>query len=53
MLVGLLVDRFSVDKNEIDYSPVFYSCMILTTLNLFVSIKTEVSNPRTTTKKKK
>lgn len=42
IFVGWLVDRFSVNKSEKDYSPVFYSCIILTIVNLAVMTKIKV-----------
>lgn len=44
IFIGWLVDRFSVGKKEKDYSPVFYSCILLTICNLFVINKLKVSN---------
>lgn len=42
IFIGWLVDMVSDDKNEINYSPVFYSGIILTVFNLFVSAKIQV-----------
>lgn len=42
MFIGWLVDVFSVNKNEKNYSPVFYSGIILMVFDLFVSTKIQV-----------
>jgi len=43
IFIGWLVDWFSINKKEKDYSPVFYSCILLTICNLFVINKLKVS----------
>ncbi|VVC36468.1 Major facilitator superfamily domain,Major facilitator superfamily associated domain [Cinara cedri] len=42
ILIGWLVDVFSVGKKEKDYSPVFYSGITLTIVNLYVVSKLQV-----------
>lgn len=42
IFIGWLVDIVSVNKSEKNYSPVFYSCIILTILNLVVITKIKV-----------
>ncbi|XP_026804922.1 major facilitator superfamily domain-containing protein 6-like isoform X1 [Rhopalosiphum maidis] len=42
IFIGWLVDWFSVNKNEKEYSPVFYSCILLTICNLFVIYKIRI-----------
>jgi len=43
IFIGWLVDWFSSNKKEKDYSPVFHSCILLTICNLFVIKKLKVS----------
>lgn len=42
IFIGWLVDWFSINKKEKEYSPVFYSCILLTICNLFVINKIKV-----------
>ncbi|KAL4082822.1 hypothetical protein QTP88_029478 [Uroleucon formosanum] len=42
IFIGWLVDWCSINKKEKDYSPVFYSCIILVICNLFVINKLKV-----------
>lgn len=42
IIIGWLVDVFSVGKNEKDYSPVFYSGILLTIFSLYVVTKIKV-----------
>ncbi|XP_001946757.2 major facilitator superfamily domain-containing protein 6-like protein B [Acyrthosiphon pisum] len=46
IFIGWLVDWFSVGKKEKDYSPVFYSCILLTICNLFVISKLKVTETK-------
>jgi len=42
MFIGLLVDWVSVNKKEKDYSPLFYSSILLTLCNLITIPKIKV-----------
>lgn len=42
ILIGWLVDRFSVNQKDKDYSPVFYSAIILTFFNVISVSKMKV-----------
>ncbi|XP_025200118.1 uncharacterized protein LOC112598028 [Melanaphis sacchari] len=42
IFIGWLVDWISINKKEKQYSPVFYSCILLTICNLFVIKKIKV-----------
>jgi len=42
MIIGLLVDRVSEKKKKKDYSPLFYSSILLTVLNLITIPKIKV-----------
>ncbi|XP_022177887.1 major facilitator superfamily domain-containing protein 6-like protein B, partial [Myzus persicae] len=46
IFIGWLVDWFSINKKEKDYSPVFYSCILLTICNLFVVNKLKVTETK-------
>ncbi|VVC36467.1 Major facilitator superfamily domain,Major facilitator superfamily associated domain [Cinara cedri] len=50
IIIGWLVDVFNIGKNEKDYSPVFYSGVVLTIINLYVVTymeeKAKVNNDR-------
>lgn len=43
ILIGWLVDVVSLNEPEKNYSPIFYSSLIITTLEFFVMTKIEVS----------
>ncbi|XP_015372475.1 PREDICTED: uncharacterized protein LOC107167802 [Diuraphis noxia] len=46
IFIGWLVDWFSLNKKEKDYSPVFYSCILFTFFNLFVINKLKITETK-------
>ncbi|XP_016660309.1 major facilitator superfamily domain-containing protein 6-like protein B isoform X2 [Acyrthosiphon pisum] len=48
IFIGWLVDWFSINKKEKEYSPVFYSCILFSICNLFVINKLKIIETKKT-----